>query len=463
MIFGKIRHFCQFCFGSYKFGFCNFDFYVFVFACRQTAHRIQPLHRTHQHLIAAVYSIQAASVFHESSSAMIDPFAEALCSDSDDGADGTNPAEAHSPGTNPAEAHSPVAGTAPVAATTPRKRALAAAKATVATKRKRSAPNPLEVLIMTPLNEVGGTKIESIFVPARKGEQTHAIPLWPQFTAVWRGADFGNRTWLKVAPTSRWVEHLVTVVTKHKSRNVIQRMCLAVRAEFAACLTRARVAQCATLGKSASQVFAEQILEDSDASNDEDTLDDSDDSQHTPPPKEAAMAVDIAGKCVMCINTMKQFCLAVDGNTLEFIKDVLVPLIHKTAHSPAKTKHRATPTNKTTPNGSQPMFQFSFDLNHVCNNIPQKVQWNPKTHSWRVLAQKVQPGTAITKSFQVDKGLSSAEYHKHRVAMYLVALEAWNTSDGSRRHRIRLPQLVNAVGDAVCIEANAYQEPPADA
>jgi hypothetical protein len=109
------------------------------------------------------------------------------------------------------------------------------------------------------------------------------------------------------------------------------------------------------------------------------------------------------------------------------------------------------------------MFQFSFDLNHVCNNIPQKVQWHPKTHSWRVLAQKVKPGNAITKSFQVDNGLSSAEYHKHRVALYLAALEAWNTSDGSRRHRIRLPQLVNEVGDAVCIEANAYQEPPADA
>ena len=159
---------------------------------------------------------------------------------------------------------------------------------------------------MNPLKEVSGSKIECIFVPLRKDEQ-EAIVLWPQYAAVWRGADFENRTWLKVAPTSRWVEHLVTVVTKHKSCNVIQRMCLAARAEFAACLTRARAAKCATLGKSASQVFTEQILEDSYDSNAEDNLDDSDDSQHTPAPKEAAMAVDIAGKCVMCINTKKQF------------------------------------------------------------------------------------------------------------------------------------------------------------
>ena len=136
-----------------------------------------------------------------------------------------------------------------------------------------------------------------------------------------------------------------------------------------------------------------------------------------------------------------------------------MPLIHKTAHSPAKAKHQATPTNKSAPNGSQPMFQFSFDLNHVCNNIPHKVQWSPQTHSWKVLPQKVAKGNAITESFQVNTGLSSAEYHKHRVAMYLAALEEWNTSDGSRRHRIRLPQLVNEVGDAVRIEANADQEP----
>ena len=44
--------------------------------------------------------------------------------------------------------------------------------------------------------------------------------------------------------------------------------------------------------------------------------------------------------------------------------------------------------------------------------------------------------------------------------MYLAALEAWNESDGSTRRRIRLPQLVNALGDAASIEANAGQEPP---
>ena len=350
--------------------------------------------------------MQTASLLPESSCAMIDPFADALVSDSDGGADDTKPAAAHSPVAT-VQGAMQGARTVPSAAAPPRKRASAASKATVYTKRAKV--DPLVMLNTYPLQEVSGSKIECIFVPWRK-QETQSIVLWPQYTAVWKGADFKSRTWLKVSARSQWLEHLVTTVTKNKhSRNVMRRAVLAARAEFAACLLRARAAKCATLGKSVSQVFAEEMkadaedsqhsttLEEIEDENDDISLDGSDDSQHKPPPNDAAMAVQISGKSVMCINVMRPFCLAVDADTVEFIKEVMVPLIQKVARSPAKDSpatdtHQATPANTSAPNGSQPNFSFSFELNHVCNNIPNKVQWDPKSQMWRVFAQKVKKG-----------------------------------------------------------------------
>lgn len=50
-------------------------------------------------------------------------------------------------------------------------------------------------LVLTPLPAEQGAAIKSVFLPSIKHSED-ALPLWPQFDAAWRGADFGVRTFV---------------------------------------------------------------------------------------------------------------------------------------------------------------------------------------------------------------------------------------------------------------------------
>ena len=67
-------------------------------------------------------------------------------------------------------------------------------------------------------------------------------------------------------------------------------------------------------------------------------------------------------------------------------------------------------------------------------NIRDKVQWNPLKHTWIIIVKK-QKGPLAGK-YCVDPELAPEKYEKEKVAAYNRAIAAWNSHDGSTRHRI---------------------------
>ena len=68
------------------------------------------------------------------------------------------------------------------------------------------------------------------FVPrfqkkSKKNSEVEAIPLWPQYTASWRTAQFQEQKWLVVSSQTRWLQLLVTASVRMSIRDVVARLC----------------------------------------------------------------------------------------------------------------------------------------------------------------------------------------------------------------------------------------------
>ena len=177
-----------------------------------------------------------------------------------------------------------------------------------AVSKLRRRVNPSQQIKHTPLKESTGCEIRCIFVPRKKGEQ-EAIPLWPQYTVAWKGADFEGYTWLILSNYSRWLHNLVNATTNKCVRNVAQHMFSVARSEFSACLAKARGS-----GDQDSQTL------DSDSEGEETA------SLKHSSKNDAALTVVIGGYPVFCINTKKQIFISVDNEAVEFIRHWLLPL-----------------------------------------------------------------------------------------------------------------------------------------
>ena len=289
-----------------------------------------------------------------------------------------------------------------------------------AKKPWRRRVNPLLQLKFSPLKESNGCPIRSIFVPRKKGEQ-EAIPLWPQYHASWKTADFDKHSWLVVSNQSRWFYHLVNAVTNRCVRDVAQDLFNAVRTEFSACLTKAR----GSLGDQDSQSC------DSD----------SDTAELNPRlninKQAAAVVLVIGGYSVFCINHRKQMLIAVDDDSVEFIRHWLLPLAQQSARCIGTT----APVQPVEPACATKLGGFQFSANPT-PNIRGKITWNPAKHAWKLLAQKPNPKMLPLRIFAINPELPATEYLAAKSLEYRLAIEAWNTCDRSSRHRIKPPTVL---------------------
>ena len=268
--------------------------------------------------------------------------------------------------------------------------------ATPEMKRRRIDLN--QKLKLTPIEEKNGSSVVCLFVPRAKVRSTaaasEAIPLWPQYTAFWRDADFGHSTWLILSNYERWVMRLVDAVTHKSVRQVAKSMLDATRAEFVACLTKAR----------------SQGEENSSLDSDEELESPSDQSDSKPAKLEApAIDIEIGGFPLTCMNLHKQVVLQVGEDTTRFIRYWLVPLAGTVAHSQVavdSSKDSSLSDSSTCDTPSRPAgFQFTAN---PTPNIREKISWNPMKHAWKVNIQK--PLAALEEKFEVDPLLTAAKY-----------------------------------------------------
>ena len=75
-------------------------------------------------------------------------------------------------------------------------------------------------------------------------------------------------------------------------------------------------------------------------------------------------------------------------------------------------------------------------------DLRDKVIWKPLGDFWKVTAQKRPRNTCLTDTFEVDSSLKGEAYLRRKAEQYIAAVEEWNQSDRSTRHRIAFPFLL---------------------
>jgi len=242
------------------------------------------------------------------------------------------------------------------------------------------------------------------------------VPLWNQYKASWRDADFADSNWIIVSNYERWVMQAVDAVTCRSVREVVKAFMDQFRTEFLTCLERAR---------RPSQL---------DSPFDEDDTDDKAGQGSSIPSFKgsflATMEINIGGFNVQCMNYAPRMVLKLDLATAKFISAWVIPLMRELARSQVQSPS----SPETVASKSMDAFGgFQFCASPT-PHIRDKVQWNPMKHSWEILVKKAK--VALPGQFRVDPDLSAALYDEEKVAVYRRAVEAWNSMDGSARHRI---------------------------
>ena len=354
-----------------------------------------------------------------------------------------------------------------------RKRKLSSSKASgsqpIGAKKSKRDYNPDVSHKLTVVKHTNGDDIKCVFLPRTKGGQ-EAIPLLPRFDAAWDKVDFGDRTWIVVSSTARWLQLLVRLHIEtnptHSVRAATQHLCAVVKTEFDTCLHKQRclVRAKATLEKEKKARRPQGLKSDGAAGDDESSSGNEDDSQETVVEKakevdghqfragrkeiRPCLALDIGGYTVTCINTKKRFIIAVDSRVVSFIEMWLMPLAQDSARILALEKSGTPSASNASASKEQGDSQtsdapsgYSFTQN-MTPNIKDKVSWLPSRHLFKVKAQKKAKGRVCHDTFVVDGDLQGEEYLTMKAEKYHEAVTEWNDSDKSTRHRIAIPSNV---------------------
>ena len=75
-------------------------------------------------------------------------------------------------------------------------------------------------------------------------------------------------------------------------------------------------------------------------------------------------------------------------------------------------------------------------------DLRDKVIWKPIGECWKVRAKKRRRNTCLNDTFEVDPVLKGEAYLRRKAEQYIAAVEEWNQSDRSTRHRIPFPYLL---------------------
>ena len=295
-------------------------------------------------------------------------------------------------------------------------------------KRKRRCMDPKQKLTLTPIQETNGSSVVCVFASRTKNSE-EAIPLWPQYSVTWKGADLNDSTWLVLSNYERWVLRCVDAVTNRCVRKVAADTLVATRREFMACLAKTRVAQ------------------DLPSADTDDEVEDANSSRRFCK-RVAAIELVIGGYSLVCLNTQKQIVIKVDDVAPEFIRHWFMPLAMKTAHSQVTPKP-SPPQPPVKKVAAEPITAASFQFSaNPTPNVQGKVLWSPLAHAWQVRIHKP-VATLPAKSFNVDPHLKRDEYLKEKSKAYKRAADVWNDFDGSQRLRIKLPTVFLAEHEGV--------------
>ena len=118
------------------------------------------------------------------------------------------------------------------------KRASSSRHQDVGAKRKC---NPENRFSLQCLDIVDGSHVPCLIV--KRGRYQAPVPLWCQYRAAWRHADFEGTKWLIVSNLESWVKGLVNAVTNKSVRDVAKTFADHFRKHFQTCLATARRAR----------------------------------------------------------------------------------------------------------------------------------------------------------------------------------------------------------------------------
>ena len=139
--------------------------------------------------------------------------------------------------------------------------------------------------------------------------------------------------------------------------------------------------------------------------------------------------VTISGHKITCVNLERKIALKVDASSHAFVAEYVEPLMRTVIRQLAKNS-----THEKAFVPSTPPAPFNFDRS-ATPSIREKVTWEPITFSWVVTA-KDPKGKPSTVRLTVDKNLKPKPFAEMKITKYREALQLWNVSDKSQRHRI---------------------------
>ena len=280
---------------------------------------------------------------------------------------------------------------------------------------KKRKCNPKKCLQLARIKYWDGDRVPCVFV--RNGAQQVPVPLWCQYTGLWRDLDFGDSRWIIVSNYESWVMGLVDAVTNKSVREVAKAFADHFRKEFQTAMATARTTR-----------------------NLENPLSDSEDENHGTAPsivrytevKPAVVEIAIGEFTILALNSKRKMALQFDEASVKFIVGWIVPKMRVCAKTKAPSQEML---------GCSPSTALSQDdLNgfHLRDgptpNIRDKVCWNPTAHKWKVLLKHAKGKPS--EDFAVDPAQDAQTYEKQKVAAYWRAVETWNRLDSSSRFRI---------------------------
>ena len=282
-------------------------------------------------------------------------------------------------------------------------------------KSKRPKGHSYEAAIkLTPYTAITDFREVLCFVVQRK-KCPVVVPLWSQYTASWKSVDMPDK-WIVVSNYERWIQQLVDAVTIKCVRTISKQFTDKLKTEFVTCLWKARRPSSLDDPFEDKTLIKDQLIKNYKATD-------------------AALVIQIGGHSVTCLNNASRMVLKLDNATAKFISDWVVPFVTKVALCQALP---LAPSNAVA-DGTLANFQL---IASATPNLRDKVQWNPSNHIWEVVVKKPKSGHALDSSaFHVDPKLSPAAYEEEKTEAYRRAIMAWNSVDGSNRHRIALGQL----------------------
>jgi hypothetical protein len=314
-----------------------------------------------------------------------------------------------------------------------RKRQRMSAEATPAVRRKFDASKSLN---LTPIPEKDGSNIKTVFVPVKNSFL--ALPLWPQFVAAWRGANFGKRTWVVLSSQSKWFSQMILTAIPKAKRETVTSMFQLAKQEFNLSLSKQR--RVVSNLKSTAGDMNRLLAEDGDDSS-ESSDDGEDRFKHKSTDDTQSMVhLTIGEYTVECMNTQKQIVLSVNDDTVAFIRHWLLPLALKYATDVRPIMNMVRTKSQSSFEQTDSQTSEESKAKNLVPKWQHKVIWCPSKMAWLVKAKNVAKNMKHVKEFPVDTALRGTDWRQARLSQFRLAVAEWNNSDASKRERIELAE-----------------------